>query len=172
MKIAIKLVLILLIDILLINYFIQLIHPEPSSSLLIIVYIPAIIIINIIICAVLARFKNDNAKYLLMNAIVSGILFFYIFNHNIDQYQKERLESWTFRIEDTTFILTHWKLEHTFTLGYSLHPGSSKGYIDGNVIISNSDYILTTDTTTYFIKNNYLINFRQSDTSILITKVE
>lgn len=97
---------------------------------------------------------------------------FYLFGKGIDIYQNERLESWKFTLQNTTYEITHWKLENTFSMSESNNPGSSTSFLDGKFIKIGNEYYLTTDTTEFIIKNDYLYKFRNENDSIRLTKIE
>ena len=97
---------------------------------------------------------------------------FYLFGKGIDRYQNRRLESWNFKLQDATYVITHWKLEGTFNMNESINPGSSTGFLDGKFIKRENEYYLTTDTMEFIIKNGYLHKFRNENDSIKLTKIE
>jgi hypothetical protein len=97
---------------------------------------------------------------------------YYLFGKGIDRYQNERLESWKFKLQDTTYVITHWKHENTFSISESTNPGSSTGFLDGKFTKKGNSYYLTTDTTEYFIKNEYFYKFRNLTDSIKLTKID
>jgi hypothetical protein len=94
-----------------------------------------------------------------------------LFIGGIGRHQRLRYEGWNFKINDTTFNITHSKLKSTFSMTYSTNPGSSWGFIDGRFIDKSNFYLLTTDTTKFMIRNNFLFGFQNND-SIKLTKLD
>jgi hypothetical protein len=94
-----------------------------------------------------------------------------LFISGIDSHQRKRYEGWNFKIGDTTFIITHSKLDNRFWIEYSINPGGSTGFIDGKFIDNKSSYLLTSDSSKYIIKNGLLFGFRDKE-SLRLTKVE
>ena len=92
-----------------------------------------------------------------------------LFIAGIERHQRLRYEGWNFKIKDTTFNITHSKLDSTFSMTYSLNPGSSWGFIGGQFIDKGNFYLLTTDTTRFVIRNNFLFGFQNND-SLKLTK--
>jgi len=97
---------------------------------------------------------------------------YFLFLNGIDRHQYLRYESWRFNIKDTVFEITHFKLENTFSISESTNPGSSTSFLDGKFSRKDVEIYLTTDTTKYKMKNNYLYGFRNSKDSIKLTKIE
>jgi hypothetical protein len=146
--------------------------PDPSVSIGMILLVPFIVVFNLVIALILYFTKREYALLFVVNSMVAGILMFYLFGKGIDRHQIERVESWKFKIQDTTFVITHWKLENTFSISESTNPGSSTDFLDGNFSNVGSDYYLTTDSTKYKIKNGYFYGFRSSSDSIKLTRIE
>ncbi|MCI3935911.1 hypothetical protein MQX03_01795 [Chryseobacterium aahli] len=147
-------------------------NPDPSISIGIFIFVPLVIILNLIIAGILYFTKREFVTLFVVNSIIAGILMFYLFGKGIDRYQNERLESWTFKLHNTTYLITHWKPENTFDMSESNNTGSSKGFLDGEFITKGNEYYLKTDTTEYIIKNGYLYKFRKESDSIKLTKIE
>jgi len=95
----------------------------------------------------------------------------YLFAKGITRYKNERFESWEFNLQDTTYEITHSKIDKTFSISESTNPGSSTSFLDGKFIEKEEIY-LTTDSTEYKIKNGYLYGFRNATDSIKLTKIE
>jgi hypothetical protein len=64
---------------------------------------------------------------------------YYLFNAGIDRHQQLRYEDWSFQIKDTTFRITHSKLDSSFYISYSTNPGSSSDFLEGR-FIDNKNY--------------------------------
>jgi hypothetical protein len=136
---------------------------NPSVSIFILLAVPLAIVTNLVIAAILFAIKRQFAKAFLINSILAGIIMYYLFIAGVDRHQRIRYEGWKFNISDTTFIVTHSKLDNRFWIEYSLKPGGSTSFIDGKFTDNKSNYSLTTDSTKYTIKNDFLFGFRGKD---------
>ena len=71
-----------------------------------------------------------------------------------------------------TYVITHWKLEKTFSGSKSNNAGSSTKFLDGKFTEKENEFYLTIDSTEYIIKNEYFYKFRNPTDSIRLTKIE
>ena len=172
MKLFTKLFFLTIIDFIIIWLWVKQINPDPSVSIGILIFVPLVIVINLIIALIFYLFKRKFAVLFVVNSVVSGILMFYLFDKEIDRYQNEKIESWNFKLQDTSYIITHWKLKNTFSISESTYPGSSTGFLDGKFIKEGKEYYLTTDSTKYKIANGYFYGFRNLQDSIKLRKIE
>lgn len=172
MKFWVKIILLTIIDFAIIWLLVKQMNPDPSISIGILILVPFVVILNLIIALILYFTKKEFVSLFLLNSIIAGILMFYLFGKGIDRYQNERLESWKFKLQNTTYVITHWKLENTFSMSESNNPGSSTGFLNGKFITNGNEHYLTTDTTEFIIKNGYLYKFRSERDSIKLTKIE
>ncbi|WP_290237448.1 hypothetical protein [Pedobacter aquatilis] len=172
MKFWIRIILIAIIDFVVIWLWVKQMNPDPSVSIGILLLVPLVVLVNLIIALILYFTKRQLTSLFVINSIISGILMYYLFGQGIDRYQNNRLESWEFKLQDTTFQITHWKLNNTFSLSESTNPGSSTSFLDGNFIKKGNAFYLTTDTTEYIIKDDYIYKFRNPTDSIKLTKIK
>jgi membrane protein YdbS with pleckstrin-like domain len=172
MKLFIKILLLTIIDFVVIWFWVKENDPDPSISIAIVIVVPAVIIINLAIALVLYFTKREYSKVFVINALVSAIIMYFLFLNGIDRHQNLRYESWKFNIKDTVFEITHFKLENTFSISESSNPGSSTSFLDGKFSRKDDEIYLTTDTTKYKMKNEYLYGFRNSKDSIKLIKIE
>lgn len=172
MKFWIRIILLTIIDFIVIWLWVKQMDPDPSISIGILILIPFVVIVNLIIALVLYFAKREFVSLFVVNSIIAGILMSYLFGKGIDRYQNERLESWKFKLQNTTYVITHWKLENTFSMSESNHPGSSTNFLDGKFTTKGNEYYLTTDTTEFIIKNGFLYKFRNKGDSVKLTKIE
>jgi hypothetical protein len=138
------------------------INPHPSMSIGLLIVVPFAVVLNLVIALILYFTKRELAPLFIINSVITGILIFYLFEKGINRYQNERLESWKFKLQDTTYVITHWKLEKTFSMSESTNQGSSTGFLEGKIIKSSNQYYLTTDSTEYIIKNEYFYKFKKN----------
>ena len=167
MKLWIQLFILTILDFIIIWFGVG--DPDPSVSIGIIIVVPFVIIVNLILAGLFYTFKRQYSKAFLINSIISAIIMYNLFIAGIGRHQRMLYEGWSFKIKDTTFNITHSKLDSTFSITYSTNPGSSSGFIGGLFIDKTSFYLLTTDTTKFIIKNNLLFGFPKHD-SIELTK--
>ena len=172
MKLFIKILLLTIIDFIVIWFWVKENDPDPSVSIAIILVVPAVIIINLAIALFLYFIKREYSKVFIINSLVSAIIMYFLFLNGIDRHQNLRYGSWKFNIKDTIFQITHFKLEKTFSISESTNPGSSTSFLDGKFSRKDDEIYLTTDTTKYKMKNEYLYGFRNSKDSIKLTKIE
>lgn len=172
MKFWTRISILTIIDFAVIWFWVKQMNPDPSISIGILLLVPFVVILNLVIALILYFTKREFSSLFLINSMIAGILMFYLFGKGIDRYQNERLESWKFEIQDTTFVITHWKLENSFSISESTNLGSSTSFLDGKFRNIGNEYYLTTDSTKYKIKNEYLYGFRNSLDSIKLTRIE
>ncbi len=172
MKLWTQLILLTFLDFIIIWFWVKQQDPDPSVSIGILIVVPLVIIINLIIAAILFRIKRQYAKAFLINSIISAIIMYNLFIAGIDRHQRLRYESWQFMQNDTTYRITHNKLDSTFDFSYSTNQGSSTSLLYGQVGYSGKNYILTNDTLRLIIKNNFLFGFQSNSDSIKLTQLE
>lgn len=173
MKTPYKILGLAIIDFGLIWLWVYQMDPDPSISIGIILLVPLVFIANLIIAGVLLfAKKKEYSRIFLVNSFTASIIMFYLFGKGIDRHQNKRIESWTFQKADTIFSLIRWKETNEFSMAYSLNPGSSRGFLDGQCENKNGKWLLRADTTTMQIDNDNLIGFRFLTDTIKMTKVE
>ena len=154
MKLWTQLLILTILDFIIIWFWVG--EPDPSVSIGIIIVVPFVIIINLILAGLFYAFKRPYSKAFLINSIISAVIMYNLFIAGIDRHQRLRYEGWNFKINDTTFDITHSKLDSTFSMTYSTNPGSSVEFIGGHFIDKSNFYLLTTDTTQFIIRSNFL----------------
>ncbi|RNL51329.1 hypothetical protein [Pedobacter jejuensis] len=161
-----------IIDFAVIWLWVRQMDPDPSVSIGILLLVPFVVVLNLIIALILYFAKRELSILFVINSVIAGVLMYYLFGKGIDNHQTKRLESWKFKLQDTTYVITHWKLENTFSLSQSTSQGSSIEFLEGKFTKKGNEYYLTTDTTEYLIKNEYFYKFRNSSDSIRLVKIE
>lgn len=147
--------------------------PDPSVSIGIMLFVPFVFVLNLIVAGVLYLIKKrEYVQTFILNSIAASVIMFYLFGEGIDRHQRERLESWEFMKADTTYQVIRWKKENAFSMSYSTDPGSSTEFLHGKAEAKNGFYLLTTDSTKFLIKGNYLIGFRALTDTIQLEKIE
>lgn len=141
MKFWIRIISLTIIDFVIIWLWVKQMNPDPSISIGIFIFVPLVIILNLVIAIILYFTKREFTPLFVVNSIIAGILMFYLFGKGIDRYQNERQESWTFKLHNITYVITHWKPENTFDMSESNNPGSSTGFLDGEFITKEMNII-------------------------------
>ncbi|MFB9080255.1 hypothetical protein ACFFLS_11800 [Flavobacterium procerum] len=172
MKLFIKMLLLTIFDFIVIWFWVKENAPDSNVSIAIILVVPAVIIINLVVAFVLYFIIKEYSKIFVINSFISAVLMYFLFTNGIDRHQKKIAESWKFNIKDTVFVITHWKLENTFSISESTNPGSSTSFLDGKFSKKGNGYYLTTDSKKYHMRNEYLHGFRSETDSIKLTKIE
>lgn len=172
MKLFIKILLLTIIDFIVIWFWVKQNDPDPSVSVGIILVVPAVILINLAIAFVLYFIKRDYTKIFVINSFISAVLMYFLFLNGIDRHQERLVESWKFNIKDTVFEIIHWKPENAFSISESTIPGTSGTFLDGKFSTKEDVYYLTTDSTKFYIKNEYFYGFRKATDSIKLIKIE
>ena len=172
MKFWIRLLLLTLFDFTIIWFWVRQQDPDPSISIGIIILVPLMVVINLIIAGVLFATKRQYAKLFVANSFISGALMYILFTQGISRHQRQRYESWTFPLHDTTFRIDYYKPDRTFSISYSTNPGSSSSYIYGHVQVAGGQYILSADTLRLKIKSDYLYGFRHDRDSIKLEQLD
>ena len=172
MKLWTKITLLTLIDFAVIWLWVRQMDPDPSVSIGILLLVPFVVVLNLIIALILYFTKRKLSILFVINSVIAGVLMYYLFGKGIDNHQNERLESWKFKLQDTNYVVTHWKLESTFSISQSTRQGSSTEFLEGKFTKKGNEYYLTTDSIEYLIKDEYFYKFRNSSDSIQLVKIE
>ncbi|QHS57035.1 hypothetical protein GWR56_16365 [Mucilaginibacter sp. 14171R-50] len=171
MKLPTKLLILIILDFLLSWFWIKQMDPDPSISIGILIIVPLVIGINLLLALLLYFTKKELSKLFLVNALISAIIVYFVFDSGIKRHQQIRYESWDFTIGDTVFKITHMKLDSTFSMSESTMPGSSTSFLDGDFRKKGNEYHLITDSTNYVIKNGLLSGFKK-DSTFKLTKLD
>ena len=172
MKFWSRLILLAAIDFVVIWLWVWYMNPDPSVAIGIIILVPIVILVNLAFALILYFSKRKFASLFVINSVVSVVLMIYLFGKGIDRFQNNRLESWKFKLKDTSYIITRWKLQNTFDITESTHPSSSSSYLDGTYIKKGEELLLRTDSTLYIIRKQYLHGFTNGADSIKLIKIE
>jgi membrane protein YdbS with pleckstrin-like domain len=171
MKLWMQLLLLTILDFIIIWFWVRQQDPDPSISIGIFIVVPMAIIINLVLAVIFYAAKRRYSKAFLINSLIAAVIMYNLFIGGINRHQRLRYESWNFKIKDTTFDITHSKFDSTFSMTYSINPGSSWGFMNGRFIDRKNSYLLSTDTTNLIIEKNFLFGFR-SKGGIKLEKVD
>lgn len=169
MKFWIQLLLLIIIDLIIIWFWVGQIDPDPSVSIALVLLLPFVIAINLILSVILYFTKRKYALVFLINTIPSAFLMNYLYIAAINQHQDLRYESWSFKIGDSTYRITHSKLDSSFDMSYNINQSFTVSFLQGKFTNTQNHYLLITDSTNYAIENNYLLGFRRD--SFKLTKI-
>ncbi len=159
----------LLLDIIIIWFWIKWLSPVSSQSLGIILVVPIAFIINII--ATLAFLINKNKRLALLffiNSIVCSLLTAFIFSYQIKVSIKQHLDYYTFVKNDSIFSIFIWKQRNEFDINYNKCKNCSMQMVDGKYIQKNDTLFLISDSSRFIIYNNFLYGYYQ--TPVKLTK--
>ena len=162
----------LMIDIVFIWFYVDHVDPSPSVSIAIIYLVPFVFLLNLVISGLLFVFKlKQYSRLFLINSIIASFLMYFLFGKGIDRHQGRIFESWKFEQSDTIFTITRWKTTNRFSMDYSLYPGTSMGFLNGDCILSDDVWFLKSDSIEMRIEKNNLIGFRLPCDTIKIKKL-
>lgn len=157
----------LLIDILVIWLWANNSYLKAESAMAVYVFVPFVLIINVIIGIILFFVKRVYSIMFFINCVTAAVITYWIFTSEINKQYKERFDFWSFNLQDTTFQITKWNESHTFNLSFSEGPGSSSiSFLDGKCVQKKDTLLLIADSTRMFIHNDKLYNFRKSKNPI------
>ena len=170
MKLWSQLLILTILDFIVIWIWVRQEDPDPSVTIGILLVVPLVIIVNLVLAGIFYAIKRQYANAFLINSLIAALIMYNLFIAGIDRHQHLRYESWIFKINDTTFNITHSRRDSSFSIDYSTHPGTSSSYLSGRSISKRNLTLLTSDTSALIIKANYLFGFRHLD-SIKLTKI-
>ena len=171
MELLKRIIFLIAIDILIIWFRIYLIDPDPSVSIGIGLLIPVVIFINLLVSGISHLLKRKQiSRLFLYNSMMASIIMFYLFGKGIDRHQNKLLESWGFKIADSSYSIIRWKETNNFDMNYSLNSGSSWSYIDGKCKLINDEWVFIKDSLEFKINKDRLIDFRKD--TIKIKKIK
>jgi hypothetical protein len=167
-KLVLTISLILIVDILCVGCWTLYIKPESSESIALIFLIPIVFMANFIIAAVIYFIKKYYTPFFIINAFISSVMMFLFFGWYIEIDKKINTESWEFFIDNTKYDISYWSQnrDSTYRITYSYEPGMSFGDSNGRGIVhikKDTIYFYAVDSTQYYIYNNYLYNFKNTD---------
>ncbi len=174
MKLSTKihvLIFLIIVDYLLISFYLRNQNLESSIAIAIIVLVPIAFLINILIALIFFFIKKTSLiSIFVINAIASSIITYYSFGNEMRRQSSLELECWSFKRNDTLFELNRYKKRNEFDMIYSLLPGSSWNFLNGKYIKQQNGIILISDSIKMRIEGNKLIGFGKSKDTIGMLK--
>lgn len=166
-----KLLFLVIIDFIIIWLWVAYLNPDPSGSIYLLFLVPFVFIVNLLIAGICYLFKKKNyGKLFLINSLLSSIILPFLFQRAINRDLDNAMEEWKFNKSDTTFSIVRQKETNEFDMYFSTSPGSSWGFLTGKYFKDKGVYTLTTDSTKFYIKDSYLIGFRNINDTIKLNK--
>ncbi|HLA59935.1 MAG TPA: hypothetical protein VK622_14270 [Puia sp.] len=167
MKISLKLIVLIILEIVLFWLFSQ--GADPGVSIGIIFLVPAAFVISLIFAAFFFFAKktpNDWYKVFLINSIIAPVIIYFAFTMAIKKTQKNTYEGWSFVNADTSYAITLTKKVRKFEITRRVKTGPTFMIKRGRYNTTQNEYELRDSSGTLYIRNNYLIGFDASSDSI------
>lgn len=144
---------------------------DPSVTIGVLIVFPTVLIINLFLSAFSYLLKLPTTIPFLFLAIIVPFISSHLFLKEIDQDVAENNDLWIFSIQDTSFDISN-SIEHDlFGITYSLSAGFSVGTHFGESKMINDTLYLFDDSTTMYIYEGQLFNFRSDSISISLQQV-
>lgn len=140
----------------------------PGSGMVLFIALPLIIIINLITGIIIFFTKSAYSSLFFINCIFAPLITYWIFTVEMNNQHKEHFDHWSFTLQDTTFNIYKWNKLNEFYISYSERPGSSTSFLDGKCEQKKDTLLLTSDSTSMYIHNDKLYNFRKSNHPIAL----
>ncbi|WP_062622945.1 hypothetical protein [Aequorivita aquimaris] len=164
-------ILILLIDILLMKYWISTIKPDPFMSIGVESYRPHIFGVNILIGIIVFFFKKRLSILFFVNSIVCYLIFSFLWNSWIENHPYSSTE-YSFQIEDRKFILGIDKNPDHFGIDEIVSESKDSLITIGMHEKVGDSLKLTSMQEKMYFYNNKLIGFSINPTQIELNKIE
>ena len=163
----------IIIDYVVIRYWLLIDDPEPSVAIYAIVFIAIGVMINLGI-ALLFYFSKKIwlSKPFVLNAIISGIMINVFWSRGTERFLADRFESWEFEISEVQYRVTRQKENNEFHMSESHNPGSSTTFMYGTYSKLSNKWVLISETHEMIItENTNLIGFPNKTDTIQLTNV-
>lgn len=167
-----KLLFLVVIDYILIWFWVKYINPDPSLAIGLIIYVPFVTGINCLIALIFFIYKRNYTKLFLLNAVISAVLMVYLYNEEMNSFQNKRFEYFSFKVGSKLFDISLSKLDSTFWINYNLGQDSYSKFASGKYVEMNNEILLMSDSLTYKIKDQYLFGFKNKVDSIKLANIE
>lgn len=164
-------VLILLLDILLIKYWVSTIKPDPFMSIGLESYRRRIIGINILIGVIVFFIRKRLSILFFLNAIICYWLLSFFWNSWIDNHPYSTTK-YTFKVENREFVLSIEKNPDYFGVDEIISESNDSNITVGMYVKKGDSLYLTSLQETMYFYNDYLIGFSQSPNKIKLNKKE
>lgn len=145
--------------------------PDPSVSIGILLFVPFVIVFNLIIAGILRAVKRQYALAFLINSVISAIIMYNLFVAAIEGHQARHYNGWQFIHNDTTFNIWLSKDDTTFYINNITNPSSSTNFISGHFVKNGNQFKLISDSLRMIIKTEFLYGFKNTSDSVRLTKI-
>ena len=159
-------ILIAIIESIIIWELVKKLDPDPSVSIAVIIYVPAVFCINMLIGVLLHILKSYYRRVFYTNSIICSISMFFLFGQGVNRYLERTLDSWTFEYNNSEYHLTKWEETGNFSITVRLSEYSEKGYIDGVWELKDNELLLKGKDYTMRLSNGKLRNFNDDNSVI------
>jgi hypothetical protein len=161
---------ILIIEIILIrNWIYEIIKPDPSVSIGLILFVPMLIGINLILALILYFIKKPYSKLFAFNAVFCSIIFYLFWNGWYDGYAERYNTVYKFSINDIVYELSIGKNDEYFYLCDENNNG--RVYV-GKYERKGDSLILKDNKAEMYVIENKLYGFPEKTTEIDLSKTE
>ena len=160
---------VLILEIIILRYWIYTIEPDPSISILIILYIPILFGINLITGFLLYILKKPLSNFFFINSITCPLIFYILWNLWFMNYQERTNTEYKFSIDNIVYELRIGKNSEYFYLCDKNNNG--RVYV-GKYETKGDSLILKDSEVRMYIIDNKLFDFPEKTTEISLIKKE
>jgi hypothetical protein len=149
--------------------FIFQLHPDPSISISILIYAPAVFLINILTAILLLLWKHETAKLFFLNALIAPFVLYFIFNYEVERGLSLVYKTYNFESRNRKFELcldlTKGKLidSNDYSINERLPRGSSVGSFSGKYFLKGDSIFLNNEIHLMVVYDNSLYQFPLED---------
>ena len=144
---------------------------DPSVSIGVMIVFPTALIINLILSGFSYLLKLSTTTSFLLLAVIFPFIASHLFLREIERDVAKNNDAWVFNIQDTTFDISNSIDHNLFGITYSLSRGFSVGTHFGSSNMINDTLYLYSDSSTMYIHNGQLYNFRNDSSSIVLKQI-
>lgn len=163
-----KLLICLVTDFLLINFFLKKINIDESGFIIVIYIIPFIIVINFFFSLILYLIFKNYYKIFILNAFLMAFLFFAIYQKESEKKKNKDFNIWLFTYDENDYKIIHWVNNDDYKINNIINKKFMVGVSKGKTLYKEDKLFLVSDSTEYYIKDNFLFKFKSSDSIKLI----
>lgn len=171
-KRVISFLILILVDFIIIWFWVKAMNPDQSVTIYLIFLIPTIIAVNLMIAVILFILKkNHYSTFFLINSILSSIIMYFVFIYGMERNYNERYTDWKFNKSDTLFYITQNKKDTLIDISFKLNdPHTSYFILSENYNSTKDGIAFHNDSINCQIIDNKLIGFRNKKDTIKLNK--
>ncbi len=165
---------ILILEIILLGFWIYEMKPDPSVSIGIVLILPILFGINLIIGLLLYFLKKPLSKLFFANSLICPLIFYAFWSLWFMNYHDRISERYSFEIENRNFKVSLSKTSDYFSISDMTNQrnGSTTGLFFGKYERKGDSIKLTDGETKMYIVENKLIGFPEKPDEIKLNKTE